>query len=259
MNIFHEFLYRPMYNLLIWLTDVLPGHDIGLAIIGLTIIIRVLLFPLSKRALDSQKSLQLIQPELEAIRKAHKDNPQLQASEMMNVYKKAKVHPLSSCLPILIQLPIFIALYQVLKVGLEGSGYKDLYAFVAKPESLNVLFLGFLTLALPSRVLALLAGAAQFVQARQMSTLRPPKEVAGKPESKDEDMAAIMNRQMTVMMPLMTVVISWQLPAGLTLYWLVSTLLQIVQQYFSFKSVPKTVEHHDELTPPPTPTPTALP
>jgi len=152
----------------------------------------------------------------------------------MELYKNNKVNPFASCLPLLIQLPILIALYMVMRDGLASKDLAtSLYAFVANPGQLNSISIGFLNLAKPNVILAILAGAAQYWQARTMITKQPPKSAGA--GSKDESMTAMMNKQMLYFMPVMTVVIGFSLPAGLTLYWLFSTLLTGLQQVVMFK------------------------
>lgn len=242
---YHTVFYQPIYNLLIWLYNVIPGQDIGIAIIALTIIMRAALYPMFKKTIDSQKALARLQPETEAIRKAHKDDPERMNKEIMALYAKEKVNPLSSCLPLLIQLPIFAALYGALSDGLKSDGFSALYPFVANPGRVHDVFLSSISLSAPSPVFAVLAGVLQFIAGKQMSAMRPPTSVRKEPGAKDEDTAAIMNTQMTYMMPFVVTFISWKLPAGLALYWAVSTAAQIVLQYFAFKDIPKTVVHVD--------------
>ncbi|MEI7741822.1 MAG: YidC/Oxa1 family membrane protein insertase [bacterium] len=247
---FHEVFYRPLLNLLIWLYNVIPGHDMGIAIIALTAIIRLALYPMFKKTIESQKALTRLQPQVEAIRKAHKDNPEQLNRETMALYSKEKVNPLSSCLPLLIQLPIFAALYRALSDGLKSEGMAGLYNFVSNPGRVHDLFLGSVSLSSPSPFFAILAAVLQFVAGKQMNAMRPPVALRKEDGAKDEDMAVIMNKQMTYMMPIVVIFISWKLPAGLTLYWVVSTIAQIILQYFAFKDIPKTVIHTDPVVPP---------
>jgi len=213
----------------------LPGHDIGLAILVLTVAIRIILFPLYYQSIKSQKALQDIQPKVEALRKQYKDNKEKLSQEMMQLYKRDKVNPFSSCLPLLIQFPFLIAVYQVFRQGLSSKGFEILYPFVHAPSQINHVFLGIINLAAPSLALAVLAGAAQFWQTKMLMAKRPPlikgKEIEG---SGDEKAMAIMNKQMIYFMPAFTIIIGANLPAGLTLYWFVTTLLMALQQLWMF-------------------------
>jgi len=149
----------------------------------------------------------------------------------MELYKREKVSPFSSCLPLLIQLPLFIALYQALRAGLQSETLSQLYSFVGNPGEVNVLSMGFLDLSTRSIPLAVLAGIAQYFQARMMSTMRATVKGEG---SKDEDTMAIMNKQMLYLMPALTLFIGLRLPAGLTLYWLLTNIMMVTQQYIYF-------------------------
>ena len=245
-SIYNAILYQPLYNLLVFLYNILPGHDIGLAIIVITILIRLALLPFTKSQLKSQKSMQDLQPKLDALKAQYKGDKEKMGQEMMKLYKDEKVNPLASCLPLLVQLPIFIALYHVFQSGLSASTFELLYPFVKNPGQLNPITAGILDLSKASIILAVLAGVGQFFQTRMLLAKRPPAEAlataskdgAGATGAKDEDMMAMVNKQMMYVMPVMTVVIGWKLPAGLALYWIVTTLVSIAQQYFVLNKKP---------------------
>lgn len=237
LNIYHSIFYQPIFNLLVWLYDIIPGNDIGLAIIALTIIIRLLLFPLYKQSIKSQKALQDIQPKIEELKKKYKDDKEKMSVELMNLYKEEKVNPFSSCLPLLVQLPFLIAVYQVFRSGLNSQSLEILYPFVFNPGHIDAVSFGFVNLSEPNIAIALLAGAAQFWQTRMMVKRKPPtvkgQEIKG---SADEKMLSVMNKQMMYFMPVITVVIGATFPGGLALYWFVNTLLMALQQLYIFKT-----------------------
>jgi YidC/Oxa1 family membrane protein insertase len=228
--------YQPLFNALVWFYNSIPGHDIGLAIVFLTILIRLILFPLNYLAIRSQKALQDVQPKVDALRKQYKDNQEQLAKELMTLYKNEKVNPFSSCLPVLVQLPFLIALYQVFIHGLKSQGMEMLYPFIKNPGTIDTISMGFLNLSQPNYILAILAGLAQFWQSRMMVSKRPPlvkgKEIEG---SADEKMTSIMNKQIVYFMPMLTVIIGISLPSGLTLYWFLSTLIMALQQLWMFR------------------------
>ncbi len=235
MSLFNTLIYQPILNLLVWLYNVIPGSDIGLAIIALTIIAKLVLYPFTAAQIKQQKALQEIQPKIEEVRKRLKDDKEAQAKELMELYKKEKVNPASSCLPLLIQLPIFIGLFRALKDGLSSHSLNLLYPFVANPGTIDNMMFGFVDLSKPNIVLAVLAAGVQFIQSKQIMkkpspAAPPPSEVAGSEGAKDESMAAIMNKQMLYIMPLVTIFIGISLPGGLTLYWLVMSVLTVIQQ-----------------------------
>lgn len=228
---FQTLLIEPLFNLLVFLYETLPGSDMGLAIIALTILIKLALWPLMNASLKSQKALQEIQPKVAEIKTKYKDDKEAQAKAMMEMYQKEKVNPFSSCLPLLIQFPILIALYRVLLNGFDPAALSMLYDFIPNPGEINNMFLGFLDLSVPSVWLAVLAGAFQFWQTRMLTSKHPPKAVADKEGAKDEAMLAAMNKSMLYFMPAVTVLIGASLPGGLSLYWVTVTVFSLVQQW----------------------------
>lgn len=239
---FHTILYVPIFNLLVFFYEMLPGADIGFAIIALTVLIKLILWPFMSQSLKSQKALQELQPKIEELKSKHGTDKEALAKAMMELYQKEKVNPLASCLPLLIQLPILIALYRVLLGGFGAETLTELYPFVANPGSINHVFLGVIDLSVSSLYLAILAGYFQFFQTRMLMAKRPPKQVAGKKGAFDETMLASMNKSMLMFMPAITVVIGATLPAGLTLYWVTVNIVSILQQQFVFSKIrnPKT-------------------
>lgn len=229
---FETLLYQPLFNLLIFLYNVLPGENLGLAIIVLTILIKLALFPLSIKSIRSQKLMQDLQPKLEELKRKYKDQKEKLAKETMALYKQQKINPLSSCLPLLIQLPFLIAVYKVFMEGLKSEeNFSLLYSFVQNPGQLNHIFLGFLDLSKPNIPLALLTAIIQFWQTKMLMHKKQPKIES----AKDENMMAIMNKQMLYFMPIMTFIIGMKFPSGLVLYWLVVTLLTGLQQVYFLK------------------------
>jgi len=230
-TLFHTVLFQPIFNIFVGLYNIVPGNDTGIVILIITILVRLLVYPLTSSSIKAQKSMQSVQPKMEEIKKKYKNDQQGQAAAMMKMYKENKVNPFSSCLPILIQLPILIALYMVLRKVLASDELaENLYSFVANPEIIKPIAFGFLELSKPNVVLALLAGGAQYLQAKNMLDRKAPANAGA--GAKDENMTAMMNKQMKYMMPVLTVVIGVSLPAGLTLYWFLSTALTWAQQLF---------------------------
>jgi YidC/Oxa1 family membrane protein insertase len=220
-----------MFNGFVALYNLIP--DVGVVILIITFLIKIVLYPLTKSSIKSQKALTDLQPKLNELKEKHKGNQQMIAQETMKLYKENHVNPFASCLPLLIQLPILIALYYVLQIALKGDQFGLLYPFMHNPGTINKVSFGLFDLGKASYVLAILAGGAQFWQSKMMTRKRPDKPVV--PGAKDEDTMAMMNKQMLYFMPFMTVFIGMSLPAGLTLYWFLSTLLTAIQQLYTFK------------------------
>ena len=231
-HLYNILLYQPLFNLLVWLYNIIPGHDVGLAIIVITIIIKLILYPFSLKSIKSQKALQDLQPKLNELKKKYKSQPQEMTKATMELYKKENISPFSSCLPLLIQFPFLIAVYQVFRKGLTSKqSLEILYPFVHNPGNINAVSFGLVDLSKPQFVLAILAGIAQFWVSKMLVSKKQPNV----PGAKDESMTATMNKQMIYFMPLITVFIGLSLPGGLTLYWFITTLLTGIQQIYFFK------------------------
>ncbi|WKZ24798.1 MAG: YidC/Oxa1 family membrane protein insertase [Patescibacteria group bacterium] len=237
---FNTFFYEPILNLLVFIYNTLPGSDIGWSIVILTIVIKLILYPLSKKSIESQKALQDLQPKIEEIKRKYKDDKEAMSKAMMDLYKTEKVNPLSSCLPLLIQLPFFWAIFRVFNDELSGKTLDMIYPFIVNPGTMNPIAFGFVDFSETNIVLAILAGASQYFQIKMM----PNKPAAIKSEgAKDENMMAMMNKQMLYIMPVLTVVICMTLPSGLAFYWFVSTILTLAQQWYIFRNNPKNKEN----------------
>lgn len=229
-GLFQTLFYQPILNLLVSLYNIFG--DLGLAIIFLTIIIKIILFPLSKKSIKSQKALQELQPKISELKLKYKDDKQGMSIALMALYKENKVNPFSSCLPLIIQLPFFIAIFRVFQDGFAQNHLDLLYPFIKNPEIINTFTFGILDLSKRSVVLAILAGLAQFWQGKMMMVKKPEIKTEG---SKDENMLAIMNKQMLYIMPAVTVFIGLSFPAGLTFYWFLTTLFTALQQKLVFR------------------------
>jgi YidC/Oxa1 family membrane protein insertase len=242
-------IFEPLFNALLYIQKILPGHDLGIAIILLTLVIKAALYIPSLSGIRASRQLQTLQPKLKAIQAQYKDNKEKLAQEQMKLYKESKVNPLSSCLPLLIQIPFFIGLYQVFISGLKidqngilgADTLKHVYPFLRgyyETTSINTMFLGFVNLVgkkgIANIVFALLAGATQFWQTKMLAA---PKEPNIK-EAKDESMTSATNKQMTYMLPLFTAYLAYTFPAGLALYWTTQSVLTIAQQYIFLRRHP---------------------
>ncbi len=225
IDFFNIILYQPLLNGLILIYEYIPGHDFGVAIIILTILIKLALYPFGSQSVKSQKVLSELQPKIKEIQKKYKDDKEKQTKELMALYKENKVNPFSGCLPLLIQFPILIALYRVFWNGFQVEKMSLLYGFVKNPGLINTLFLGIVDLSKPNFVLAILAGILQYFQTKMVM----PKQ--GQDNKKKEGISGAMQKQMVYLMPVFTVIILFKLPSAIGLYWVVVTLFTIGQQY----------------------------
>ncbi len=221
--LYQTIFYQPILNVLVYFYDTVAGHDFGIAIILATLLIRLVLYPLFHKSAKHQMALQRLQPKIKKIQELHKDDKQKQTEALMALYKEHGVNPFLSIILLVVQLPILIALYHIILSGLGSGGVgSGLYSFVAAPATINTMFLGILDLKSRSLILVVLAAVSQYFQAR-LAIYRSPN--AG-PLSPVERMA----RQMAFIGPLITLVVFYNLPAGVGLYWLISSIFSIVQQ-----------------------------
>ena len=223
-TLYTEILYRPLFNAVVFLYNILPGSDFGLAIIALTAFIRIIFFPLSIRTVRSQKELSQLNPKTQEIKQRLKGDSAAQSAEIMKLYKDQNINPLAGCLPILIQLPILIALYQAFIAGLKPENLGLLYGFISNPGVVNKISLGFLDITSKMPFLAVFAGGAQFLQAWVTKAQNQGSNL-------NKEMAAL-NSQMLYFFPIMIIVIGWNLPAGLVLYWITTTFFSILEQLY---------------------------
>lgn len=227
--------YQPIYNALIYLTSVVPNHDLGLAIIILTLIIRTILLIPAQKSMKSQRRLQEVQPKLKKIQEKYKGNQEMIASETMKLWKEHKVNPFGSCLPLLIQLPFLIAIFYVIKTGLSPNNtyllYEPLQYF--QLTAINTNFLGILELTkINILVLPLIVGGLQFLQMKlAMARAKTKKEAddKGKKEKNKNEME-MANQMMVYFMPIMIALFTASMPAGVGIYWSTSTLYGLIQQ-----------------------------
>jgi YidC/Oxa1 family membrane protein insertase len=224
--LFNEIFYRPLFNGLIFLYNIIPAADMGLAIIALTILIRLILWPLNGKSIKNQRILARLQPKMEEVKKKYKDDKEAQAKALMQLYSDNKINPLAGFLPLLIQIPIIIALWRVF-LNSAKADLSALYPFIMAPAALHSSFLGILDLTQRSVVLAIVSGALQYLQTRMIM----PKMKGG-----GSDFSRIMSQQMLYFGPVISVIIFLSLPAALPLYWTVVTLMTMLQQYLSQKN-----------------------
>ena len=235
-TIFHLLVYDPLYNGLIFLVDIIPGHDVGLAVIVLTIIVRFILFPLSKRAVEAQMAMKKITPEIEELKVKHKDNREQQSKAIFALYKERGIHPFAGFMLVLLQFPILIGLYFVFaQGGLPEVHVPILYPFVGIPEAVNMNFLGVISMSHRSIVLAIFAVITQYAYTRL--SMGPPatKDPSPVESSLSGDLAKSFDMQARYVLPLMIGGIAFSIVAAAPLYWTTSNIFMIVQEYISGK------------------------
>jgi YidC/Oxa1 family membrane protein insertase len=230
INFFHIILWQPLFNLLILFCYYLPGNNLGLAIILLTLLIRSALYPLQDKASKSQLALQVLQPKMKEIQKQYKGDREGQAKAMMELYKKEQINPFFSFLVMLIQFPVLIVLYRLFWQGIQEENFVYLYSFVQRPETINPIFLG-LNLDEKSVPLAIVVGIVFFIQTK----LSMPKKDKQKAQTKKSAFGEMFQKQMLYLFPIFIVFILLRLPSALGLYLLVGGIFMAFQQYLTKK------------------------
>ena len=210
---FQTYIYQPILAVLVFIYDNVAAHDLGLAIILLTVVVRVVLLPLFYKGAKDQALMQRLQPRIEEIQREHKADKGEQAKALMALYKEHKLNPFSSIFLLILQLPIFFALFQIFSRELAGTVFAT-----------HTLF-GFVDLSVKSIPIVLIAAALQYLQGKL--SIPKPGGAGQKPGN-----AAMVGKVMVVAGPILTVVVLMNLPAALGLYWLVSTLFSVVQQVY---------------------------
>ncbi len=223
VNTYNLIIYQPLFNALVLLYEVIPGRDFGVAVIALTVLVRIAFYPLSAKGMLAQKKLSELQPKIKELQEQFKKDRERQAKETMALYKQEGVNPFAGFLPLLVQLPILFALYRLFLGGLNPEQFSFLYSFVANPGTIDPSFLGILDLSQTSLILALVAGAAQFWQTRY--SFMSSKRTGGK------DFASRMQKQMMYFFPFITILIVSRFPAAIGLYWIATSLFSVFQQY----------------------------
>jgi YidC/Oxa1 family membrane protein insertase len=226
-DIFSATVYAPLYNGLVFLISIVPGGSVGVAVITLTILIKVILFPLARQATRTQFILKKIAPLLEEIKNKYKDNQQEQVKNMLAIYKANNVHPLSGILVVIIQLPVIFGLYWVFyKGGLPAINEQLLYSSSYIPQMVQMDFLG-IHLSEKSILLAALVGISQYVIGRVTFDAPAPNTKPG--ESLKDDIMRSLHLQMKYILPVLLAVFAYILSAVVALYWVTGNIFNIVQ------------------------------
>lgn len=248
LDFFNTILFEPLYNGLVFLITVVPGGDVGLAIIILTVAVKAALLPLTHKSTKSQAKIKTLEPEAKAIREKHKKDKQEQARKIMELYKTHGVNPFSGCFLLLVQLPIILALYFVFFKGL-GDGIKTemLYAFIPYTVDtvINMHFLGLVDMLGKSLPLAALAGITQHFQIK-LSFPKGSEDDVPKKEGETLDMkeefAKNMRMQMKYVLPGIIFIVAYQISAAVALYWTTSNIFSIIHELIVKREVEQIVE-----------------
>lgn len=226
---FHTTFYDPIYNALVALVALVPGSDVGIAIIILTIIIRLILLPFSMSAARTQRAMNELGPKIKELKETHKGDKEKEAIETLALYREAKVNPFSSILIALIQIPILLALYWVFtNEPFPAVNLARLYSLTPVPDTASLEFLGLISVAGKSLLLAILAGVTQFLQAHMAlsGTLKPAEN------GMQGDFQRIIGMQLKYVFPFLIAIISYTTSGAVALYFIATNLAGSVQEWY---------------------------
>lgn len=246
-------LVEPLFNALLFIYALIPGGDFGVAIIVLTAIVRLLMWPMVKKQVRQQKVMNELKPEIDQIKKKAKGDKQKESQLMMEFFKEKNVNPFASVGLILVQFPIFITLFFVLREIVQGNTVAEttysflqslppIQAIITNPDTFDPTLFGFFDMSEPHIVLALAAGLTQFVQARQMSSKEKDDTSKNQKQSKNDSKTPAKappstQKMLSNILPFAMVIIAMQLPSALAVYWTVGSLVAIGQQHILLNQI----------------------
>ncbi|MFA6007011.1 MAG: YidC/Oxa1 family membrane protein insertase [Candidatus Paceibacterota bacterium] len=226
---FHAVFYNPIYNALVALMALVPGGDVGVAVIILTIIIRLILLPFSLSAARTQQAMRVLEPKIKDLKEKHKGDKEKEAVETLALYKEAQVNPFSSILTVFIQIPVLLALFWVFNYeSFITINAARIYAFTPLPHSVSLEFLGIISVAGKSMFLAVLAGLTQFLQAH-MALSGTMKPSGGGMQG---DFQKIMSMQLKYVFPFLIATISYTTSGAIALYFIATNLAGALQEWY---------------------------
>lgn len=220
---FTTIVIAPLYNALIYIVNLLPNHELWIAMVALTVIFKIILIPLFKKQIRDQIVMQYLAPKLKEIQEKYKDKREELGRETMALYSKYKVNPLMSILLLIIQLPFVIGLYKIFYYDIN-SHVDFLYTGLLLPTNISHLFFG-INLTQTNILLSVLAGVSQYVLGAYMF-----KEKTGAEKEAETEFVRAMNVQMKYFLPVMIAGISFITPSVIALYLIVTNIFGIVQE-----------------------------
>lgn len=245
-SFFSTILYEPIYNGLIFIIDIIPGGNVGLAVIIITLAVKFILVPLSVKSVRTQQTMKQVKPHIDDIKEKYGDDKEKQAQKMMEAYAEHNVNPFAGIIIILVQFPIIIALYYVfLNGGLPEVDTELIYTFVQIPEMINMTFLG-TDLAEKSLILAAIAGGSQYLQTWVSNKLSSGKKdedtkesssKTKKPDSVIDEFKQNIGSKFTYILPGIVFAISYSFPAVIAVYWATSNFFQALQTVYVNKVI----------------------
>jgi YidC/Oxa1 family membrane protein insertase len=233
--IWHTVFFDPIYNALIFFVDTVRGGDVGIAIIATVIVVKTILLPLSIKAAKTQRIMRELEPKLKELKETYKDDRQKQAQEMTQLYKNYELNPFASIFLMFLQIPIILALYFAVYSGggvaLPAVNTDILYSFIAQPSVVTMNFLGLIDITGRSIILAVGAGITQFIFTSMTLPKLAERDADAGPNFK-EDFMRNMHVQMKYVMPVIIAVVAYTISAAIALYFVVSNVVGIAQEFY---------------------------
>lgn len=233
-SLYHTLFFDPLYNFLVYIFTVIPWADAGVAVVIVTLLVRLILYPLSKKAVVTQARMAEIGPELNAIKEKYKNNSEEIARRTLALYRERSVNPFSGILVIIIQIPIIFALYQIF-LQFPEINPEILYSFVSAPDKIETLFLGFVEVGGKSALIAFLAALSTYLQL--YFSAKGQKAPTG--DSFGDNLTRNMQKQMKYFFPVLVFFISYSISGVIALYWLTTNIFSILQDWFVKKNLKK--------------------
>lgn len=227
---FHTLFYEPLYNLIAVVLNITPLHDIGVAIVVVTFLVKLVLLPLNLAALRSQYIMKRLEPEMTKIKELQKIKPHEASKQMIALYKNEKVNPIANLFAVIIQIPIFIALYFVFYEGLHVDT-ESLYSFVTFPEVLHNKAFGLFDVTEKNIIIAILAGISSYILAKRQTASMITKKLPHEESFQDHFMKS-MKIQLLYVLPIIITFSGAILPSALALYWFVSNIINYAQDVY---------------------------
>ncbi len=241
LGIYTTVFYQPLYNTLVFLTSIIPGGNVGVSIILLTLLVRFILLPFSHKSVVSQSKMRAIAPDIEKLKEIHKEDKQEQARKIMELYRSHGINPLSGILLVVIQLPIIFALYRVLLKGLPHLDVTLLYSFVHLPTAVPSMTFLWIVLSEKSIILAALAAVSQYFQVKlSIPPVIITQKKDAKPTFKDE-FSKSFNMQMRYILPVVIFFVSYSISAAVALYWATNNFFSIAHELYVKKKAKEAV------------------
>lgn len=241
-SLWNTIFYQPIYNALIFTINTISFGDVGFAVILITVFVKLLLSPLTKKSIKSQILMKKMEPEMKLIKKNF-PNKEEQARKTFELYKKYGTNPFSGCLVVLIQLPVIFALFYLFRKGLSFDPAL-IYHFISAPVNVHTKFLGLIDMHSKSIVMALLAGLSQFIQGYLATPIKPKVEIVteaemNEPKTFQDQLSDSMQMNVRYILPIFIVMVAYQTFSAVALYWITSNVFTIVQEWYIRKQLSK--------------------